>query len=275
MALPTQGEISTTMIMNELGVAVQSRTFASLWALAKDGSIPKNKANAGGPYVLPTDWYGYVQTNPNAWWAFPFIIGSSTATKPATCNISNNWFNLLVSLPSGTPAGRQLTVGDVLHNDDAGNTIFNGGGNYWKGIYYQGNSNIAVKISTAGVVEEITLCSSLPSSPTLSPSSVYLAQSSGASSNNANATVGSAPIGTIVKFKIHSTVGAVAGCTITASIRINGSLVYTGPTYNTQYVFNDDVFSWTSNTNGGITVNFSVAFGGGGNSANATFTLTT
>jgi hypothetical protein len=62
MALPSSGAISTTQIMTELAIAVQSRTWPSLWALAVAGSIPKNKANAGGPYILPNDWWGYPGT---------------------------------------------------------------------------------------------------------------------------------------------------------------------------------------------------------------------
>lgn len=60
--LPPTGAITTDQIMNELGVPIQQRDWPSLWGLASSGSIPKNKANAGGPYVLPDDWHNYTNT---------------------------------------------------------------------------------------------------------------------------------------------------------------------------------------------------------------------
>jgi len=61
MSLPTTGPISTNDIIgpNGLNIAPGTYSFAQLWSMAAVGSIPKNKANAGGPYVLPDDWYGY------------------------------------------------------------------------------------------------------------------------------------------------------------------------------------------------------------------------
>ncbi len=59
--LPSSGTISTDMIMGPdgLNIGVQTMEWSALWALAVPGSIPKNKANSGGPYVLPNDWWGY------------------------------------------------------------------------------------------------------------------------------------------------------------------------------------------------------------------------
>jgi len=77
MALPSSGAISTDQIMNELGIAVQPREWGALWALAINGSTPKNKANAGGPYVLPNDWYGYSHDT----LVFILTAGNSTSTS--------------------------------------------------------------------------------------------------------------------------------------------------------------------------------------------------
>ena len=70
--LPSSGPISTTQIMTDgLGVPVQARSWPSMWALASPGTIPKNKANQGGPYVLPNDWYGYSNSAPQTHYIMP------------------------------------------------------------------------------------------------------------------------------------------------------------------------------------------------------------
>lgn len=80
MALPTSGPISTNDIMgpNGLNIGVQSISWPALWAQAVAGSVPKNKANAGGPYVLPNDWYGYnAAVNPPG----PFTLTPVSSTQ--------------------------------------------------------------------------------------------------------------------------------------------------------------------------------------------------
>lgn len=57
--LPASGPISTNDIMNELGLPIQQREWSTMWAAAAAGTIPKAKADAGGPYVLPNDWWNY------------------------------------------------------------------------------------------------------------------------------------------------------------------------------------------------------------------------
>lgn len=63
MSLPVApSPISTDDIMgiNALNIGVQTMEWSALWALALPGSLPKAKADAGGPYVLPDDWWGYM-----------------------------------------------------------------------------------------------------------------------------------------------------------------------------------------------------------------------
>jgi hypothetical protein len=44
---------------NGLGIGVQYIEWGALWALAVPNSTPKLKANQGGPYILPDDWWCY------------------------------------------------------------------------------------------------------------------------------------------------------------------------------------------------------------------------
>ena len=98
MALPPSGAISTTQIMNELGIAVQPREWRALWGMAKDGSIPKNKYNSNGPYVLPNDWWGY------------------SAITTGTLNLEVISFNLVagISLDWATARTVGTTTGDLI-----------------------------------------------------------------------------------------------------------------------------------------------------------------
>ena len=91
MALPPNGAISTDMIMNELGVAIQPREWGALWALARVGSIPKNKVTAGQPLVLPNDWWGYSNTPPAD--TTPPNAFTLTAGAVTTSSLAFSWTN--------------------------------------------------------------------------------------------------------------------------------------------------------------------------------------
>jgi len=146
MALPSSGAISTTQIMNELGVPVQVRDWAELWSLAKNGSTPKNKANAGGPYVLPNDWWGYtkgtVYSHPISWSGYTY--GSAINA----CGDPNYLHDFLYS------SNPLIAIGDVMYTQETGGTVFNGN-NYW---FHNGDFNSSMQINTVGVVINVTSC---------------------------------------------------------------------------------------------------------------------
>lgn len=157
MALPNSpNPISTDMIMIELGIAIQPREWSALWALAKTGSTPKNKANAGGPYVLPDDWWGYINTSPVVSYPFTFVnTSSNTVTPPISCGITLNPGVNTMTLYS---ADSVLAVNSVLYTTSTltNGTQYNGGGWYYKSV----NSK-TYKIHTSGAIIEIIDCSSL------------------------------------------------------------------------------------------------------------------
>ena len=73
-------------------------------------------------------------------------------------------------------------------------------------------------------------------------------------------------------FYLTVNVGAVAGCSITPRIRINGSIVWTGPTLSTKYQVANVSYFHTGT--GPMTVALEATYTGTGNSANVTMKLT-
>jgi hypothetical protein len=145
MALPSSGAISTTQIMTELAIAIQPREWSALWALAKAGSVPKNKANAGGPYVLPNDWWGYS----NSPIAITHEFSSTGNTNPSTACTLNADDMFLYSLDA------VLNINSKIYTDIGLTILFNGLNRNW---HSGGLPGKVYNINTLGVITAVANC---------------------------------------------------------------------------------------------------------------------
>ncbi len=134
--LPTSGAISTTQIMNELAVPVQSRRWDALWGLARAGSLPKHKADIGGPYVLPNDWYGYSNAAPATYYIAPGI----------------NWGNSIIGVTSTSFTYARDTGSSIFYEATTGDANY-----YHNEVTAQfGMSRMYYSFNTTPIVDGVT-----------------------------------------------------------------------------------------------------------------------
>jgi hypothetical protein len=137
---------------------------------------------------------------------------------------------------------------------------------------YPGGTWIRLKsISDFSLSNVLIVPGQPPSGPSMSPSVLSTGQSSGlpSSSSPENGYMNTTEY---FAFYLTVNVGAVAGCSITPRIRINGSIVWTGPTLSTKYQVANVSYFHTGT--GPMTVALEATYTGTGNSANVTMKLT-
>jgi hypothetical protein len=158
MALPSSGAISTNDIMgpNGLNIGVQTKIWYNgsngLWDLAAAGSIPKNKAIAGGPFILPNDWWGYGTTPVFSPYSYTGEI-QSVSTGPSF----QFTFQMRINT-SGAPSWNQIIGGSSSISITQGTSGTNGVTNvlFVGGTIYQCNSVQGIVSNTVNAT--ITLC---------------------------------------------------------------------------------------------------------------------
>ena len=169
----------------------------------------------------------------------------------------------------------------LLFTDSTMKNSYTGDGKYH---IIKGTNGGGDKIATvssgkiSNLQDQVTYCTPKNTTgPTMSPSLLSTGQSlvsTGQFSGVPSSTSTSGYMDTTQYFAFYLTVsvGAVAGCSITPIIRINGTIVWTGPTLSTKYQVSNITYYHTGT--GTMTVTLEATYTGTGNSANVTMSLT-
>lgn len=208
----------------------------------------------------------------------PSFISSTSSATIGTCgNPTYTPTNIINIYSNNSLIGNtDVLSGNIVKTE--GNLTFNGYGRNWNVLHYNKSYNCI--INSSGTVTSSISCSEPvttpvpdqpPSGPSMSPSVLSTEQSSGlpSSSSPVNGYMNTTEY---FAFYLTVNVGAVAGCSITPRIRINGSIVWTGPTLSTKYQVANVSYFHTGT--GPMTVALEATYTGTGNSANVTMKLT-